>query len=90
MAHKLKSDKDDLAAGGSCEYGNVADAAKTLGVSQSFLNKARLYGGGPPFCKFGATVRYHLPTLLEWAAAQTRRTTSDGAAPRALADHDAA
>jgi hypothetical protein len=60
-----------------CEYGSVETAASKLGVSKSFLNKERVYGGGPPFVKFGAAVRYHIPTLLEWAAAQTRRSTPD-------------
>ena len=64
----------------SPEYVNVKVAAKALGVGASYLNKARVYGGGPPFVKFGAAVRYHIPTLLEWAAAQTRRSTSDSAA----------
>ena len=59
------------------EYGSVKVAAKKLGVGESYLNKARVYGGGPPFVKFGAAVRYHIPTLLEWAAAQTRHSTSD-------------
>jgi hypothetical protein len=62
------------------EYGSVKIAARLLDLSESHLNKARVYGGGPPFVKFGATVRYHIPTLLEWAAAQTRRSTSDQAA----------
>jgi hypothetical protein len=59
------------------EYGSVKIAARKLDLSESILNKYRVYGDGPPFVKFGATVRYHIPTLLEWAAAQTRRSTSD-------------
>jgi hypothetical protein len=67
-------------AGGS-EYGDVKAAANVLGVSTSFLNKARMSGLGPPFYKFGERmVRYHLPTLPAWAAAQARRSTSDQAA----------
>jgi hypothetical protein len=60
-----------------CEYANVAVAARVLGVSPSFLNKERITGGGPPFVKFGSAVRYHMPSLHEWAAAQTRCSTSD-------------
>jgi hypothetical protein len=66
--------------GSESEYGSVKIAARLLDVSEMYLNKARVYGGGPPFVKFGAAVRYHLPTLREWAAAQTRRSTSDQAA----------
>jgi hypothetical protein len=62
------------------EYGSVKIAARMLDLSESYLNKARVYGGGPPFVKLGATVRYHIPTLLAWAASQTRRSTSDQAA----------
>jgi hypothetical protein len=63
------------------EYGDVKAAAKVLGVSTSFLNKARMSGRGPIFYKFGERmVRYHLPTLPAWAAAQARRSTSDQAA----------
>jgi hypothetical protein len=62
------------------EYGSVKIAARLLDLSESHLNKARVYGGGPPFVKFGASVRYHIPTLLEWAAARTRSSTSQGEA----------
>lgn len=61
------------------EYGSVQVAARMLDLSESKMNKLRVYGGGPPFVKFGATVRYHIPSLLEWAAAQTRRSTSEAA-----------
>ena len=56
---------------------NTAVAAKLLNVSASFLNKARLSGGGPPFAKFGFHVRYNTQALMVWAAEQTRRSTSD-------------
>ncbi len=59
------------------KYVDVRGAAEILTVSASFLNKLRMSGGGPKFLKLGFHVRYHIPTLLEWAAAQTRRSTSD-------------
>lgn len=59
------------------QYANVKGAAKLLGVSESFLNKARLTGEGPPYAKFGHNVRYHVASVLNWAATQTRRSTSD-------------
>jgi hypothetical protein len=59
------------------EYVDVDAAACILGVSKSFLNKARVTGSGPPFVKFGAAVRYRVETLRGWAAARTRCSTSD-------------
>lgn len=59
------------------QYGSTELAAKILGLSASFLNKARVAGDGPPYAKFGHAVRYHIPTILEWAAARIRRSTSE-------------
>jgi hypothetical protein len=59
------------------DYGDVGAAARVLNLSESYLNKARVTGSGPPFVKFGRNVRYHIPSLLAWAEAQTRRSTSD-------------
>jgi hypothetical protein len=61
----------------SSEFGDVHIAARVLDVSPSYLNKLRVYGSGPPFVKFGKSVRYHIPSALAWAAARTRRSTSD-------------
>jgi Helix-turn-helix domain len=60
------------------EYVAVPDAAKILGVSVSFLNKLRCYGGGPSFNKVGRrAVRYNVAALREWADSGLRRSTSD-------------
>lgn len=76
----------DLARGGllpqvrdsvASQYVGVKATAKLLGVSESFLNKARLSGSGPPFAKFGHSVRYDVAVVLGWAAAQQRHSTSD-------------
>ncbi len=51
------------------------DAARYLGVSASFLRKARMEGDrhnytpGPAFVKFGRAVRYTLDDLNAWIAA---------------------
>jgi hypothetical protein len=58
-------------------YNATEATALQLGVSSSYLNKARLSGGGPPYVKFGHAVRYHWPTVRAWAEGQTRRSTSD-------------
>jgi hypothetical protein len=77
--------RDDLAKRGrppdndheSIDFGDVRTAARILKLSTSYLNKARVTGSGPPYVKFGRAVRYHVPSLLAWAEAQTRRSTSD-------------
>jgi excisionase family DNA binding protein len=48
------------------EYLNVNDAARRLGVSVGFLNKLRIYGGGPRFIRFGRSVRYSMQALDEY------------------------
>lgn len=62
---------------GEAEFLNVHEVAKRLGVSASFLNKARLTGEGPPYAKFSRVVRYNWPAVKEWLTMQTRRSTSD-------------
>jgi hypothetical protein len=59
------------------EFVDVKGAAEILKISPSFLNKARVYGGGPPFVKIGKAVRYRVSGLFSWADAQARRSTSD-------------
>jgi hypothetical protein len=56
-------------------------AATVLGLSVRTLQQWRVKGGGPPFGKFGANVRYNPEALARWIAANTATTTSGG--PRA-------
>jgi excisionase family DNA binding protein len=42
-------------------------AANLLGVSKSFLDKARVKGSGPPFHRIGSVVRYNPADVHEWA-----------------------
>ena len=72
-----KSEQDKLIA--AKQYGNVEIVARILGVSISFLNKARMNGGGdgPPYVKFGRNVRYSIPEVLAWAASRSRTSTSE-------------
>jgi hypothetical protein len=78
MAPKLKADLARQYGGG--QFCDVDGAAQILNVSASFLNKRRLTGDGPPFLKFGKIVRYDVAGLLDWAAGQARRSTSEVAA----------
>jgi excisionase family DNA binding protein len=42
------------------------EAAKLLKISRSWLAKARMRGDGPPYIKFGKSIRYPEAALLEW------------------------
>ena len=48
------------------------EAACFLRLSLSWLAKAREGDDGPPFMKFGRTVRYSKDALMRWARLQTR------------------
>ncbi len=49
----------------------VQQAADYLGVSKSFLDKARIYGGGPQYMRFGRSIVYSTADLDEWARSCT-------------------
>jgi excisionase family DNA binding protein len=60
------------------------ETADRLKVSESFLAKKRVTGGGPKFIKVGRVVRYPETAINEYLSAQLRTSTSDaGAACRA-------
>jgi len=56
---------------------NTAEAARYLKLAQNTLEKMRSVGGGPQFRKHGRYVRYTIPELDFWSAAQTKRSTHD-------------
>ena len=56
----------------------VVEAAGHLNVSKSWLDKKRLYGGGPPYLKLGRRVVYDLK-LESWAASNRQQHTSERA-----------
>src|SRR3546814_18154722 len=51
---------------------NVRDAASFLGLSKSFLDKARIRGDGPNYLKLGPRVLYRTEALQSWLAARER------------------
>jgi hypothetical protein len=53
------------------------ETAVRLKVSESFLAKKRVTGGGPKFVKVGRVVRYPESAIVEYLAAQLRTSTSD-------------
>jgi hypothetical protein len=53
------------------------ETAIRLQVSESFLAKKRVSGGGPKYIKVGRVVRYPETGLSEYLSAQLRTSTSD-------------
>ena len=56
---------------------NTCEAAQCLGVSESFLAKARMQGTGPPYRKLGRSVRYAPGDLNQYLLACSRTSTAD-------------
>lgn len=52
-------------------------AAKHLSLSASYLNRLRVSGTGPAFCKLNSAVRYRLCDLDAWAAERLVTSTSE-------------
>jgi predicted DNA-binding transcriptional regulator AlpA len=67
------------------EYTDTKGLEEIFGIAASTWNKRRLIGGDetPPFTKIGRSVRYHIPTVRQWMADRTRRSTSDHAGSEA-------
>jgi predicted DNA-binding transcriptional regulator AlpA len=55
---------------------SVADAARYLNLSVSFLNKARSFGTGPRFCKLQHRVVYRQSDLDAWRDQRAFASTS--------------
>lgn len=58
----------------------VKQAAAYVGLSKSFLDKARCYGGGPTFAKLGSVVVYSTDDLDRWVATNRRPCNDNGPA----------
>jgi predicted DNA-binding transcriptional regulator AlpA len=52
-------------------------AAEHLGLAESTLEKLRVTGGGPVFCKLGRRVVYRLADLDVWIASRRVGSTSE-------------
>jgi hypothetical protein len=50
----------------------VAKAAEIIGCSPSYLNKCRVFGGGPKWFRVGTRCLYSLADLNEFIASQQR------------------
>jgi predicted DNA-binding transcriptional regulator AlpA len=53
------------------------EASKFLRLSESWLAKARMRGDGPPYAKFGRSIRYAEATLVQWMKSHLRQSTSE-------------
>jgi hypothetical protein len=63
-------------------------AAAFLNLSPRTLEKFRVVGGGPPFCKFGRRVAYSIADLETWANERRCASTSDLASRKHQCQHD--
>ena len=62
-------------------YLTTPEAAAFLRVSKSYLDKLRVYGGGPPFLRISKRkIVYAVADLVAWAAARRHGSTSEYAA----------
>jgi hypothetical protein len=52
-------------------------AARYLVVSKSYLDKLRVYGGGPKFRRFGRKILYRRTDLNSWAEERSFSSTSE-------------
>ena len=55
---------------------SVKEAARFIGVSESWLNKARLAGNGPVFVKISSRVVYDPVDIESWLSALKFTSTS--------------
>lgn len=56
---------------------SVRETAAQLGVSVSTLNKWRVYGCGPRFCRLGRRIAYRPSDIDDFIGRNIRRSTSD-------------
>jgi predicted DNA-binding transcriptional regulator AlpA len=54
-----------------------SETATSLGISLSWLAKARLRGDGPAYIKIGRTVRYSMSAIRDYLRARMRLSTSE-------------
>lgn len=59
------------------EVFDTRQAAQAYGLSESWLNKLRVTGGGCPYIKAGRRVLYRKSDFAEWVESQLRTSTSD-------------
>lgn len=58
---------------------NTAGAARYCNLGKSTLERFRITGEGPRYCKLGGAVRYRRAELDAWLESRLTRSTSEGA-----------
>jgi excisionase family DNA binding protein len=76
LEHSPARQAGKVGRGASC-FMTQDEAAELLRLSRRTLERMRLEGTGPPFYKFGRRVLYEAASILNWADAQRRTSTSD-------------
>jgi hypothetical protein len=61
----------------SPNYFDAKEAARRFGLSESWLAKLRVKGGGPSHIKCGRRVLYEAKSFEDWLEAQRRSNTSE-------------
>jgi excisionase family DNA binding protein len=74
--HDLQLTLPRLADEETAEFLTPKQAAGYLRVSKSYLDKLRVYGGGPNFLRFGRKILYQKSELNLWAAERSFSSTS--------------
>lgn len=74
MAPQLRT---DLTQAAPARLVKTKGASKITSLSESQLNKLRVYGGGPEYVKLGRSVLYEIEALEAWIAKHRRTSTSD-------------
>ena len=59
-------------------YFDAKEAARRFGLSESWLAKLRVKGGGPSHIKCGRRVLYEAKSFEDWLEARRRSSTSEG------------
>ena len=76
---------EEVAKNGNCPVEKSAfptfidekKVARIFEISVRTVQQWRLKGHGPPYTKISSLVRYNLEAVLTWAAAQTKKSTSE-------------
>ena len=55
------------------------EAANYVRLGKPTLERFRISGAGPPYCKLGGAVRYRKADLNQWLESRLTRSTSEGA-----------
>jgi hypothetical protein len=80
VATSSSADESQAADHATPQFVNELVIERVLGVPVKTLRNWRVSGRGPPFSKFGASVRYELVTAIRWARERQVNSTSEAAA----------